>query len=182
MTDQEILTDALIMPFDSLVHLREQHEQLLAAFEDSAHACDEKSTAEIQLFLQRVIKTGSHIYSVTNRALAQNIVDFWNGYLLRHDLVLAWEGRPRLLPASDSELPSEKEVACPYVGLDPFNRSNREIFFGRQDLTAGLLNDISEGNHIILSGPSGCGKSSLLQAGLPFDLEQKSFQIIGCFE
>lgn len=55
----------------------------------------------------------------------------------------------------------------PYQGLAAFGADDAGYFFGRDRLTAALLDRISgTGGLLIVMGPSGSGKSSLLRAGL----------------
>ncbi|MGW0810757.1 caspase, EACC1-associated type [Nonomuraea sp. NPDC002799] len=58
----------------------------------------------------------------------------------------------------------------PYRGLAPFGVEDAPYFFGREQLTAFLvqrvLDQFSAGAPLLVVGPSGCGKSSLLRAGL----------------
>ena len=59
---------------------------------------------------------------------------------------------------------------CPYPGLAAFGSAQARWFFGRDRLTANLLEQLSdslaEGGPLMVVAPSGAGKSSLLQAGL----------------
>ncbi|MET8157055.1 AAA family ATPase [Sphaerisporangium sp. NPDC005289] len=55
----------------------------------------------------------------------------------------------------------------PYRGLEAFGPADAAYFFGRDELTAALLDRIAgAGGVLIVMGPSGSGKSSLLRAGL----------------
>ena len=59
----------------------------------------------------------------------------------------------------------------PYKGLYYFDENDAEMFFGREDLTAALVEKLSTGveaDHRFLAiiGASGSGKSSLVRAGL----------------
>ncbi|MGQ4487572.1 caspase family protein [Streptomyces sp. 372A] len=61
-----------------------------------------------------------------------------------------------------------KTDRCPYAGLDSFTVDDSELFFGRDAMTALLVEKVSaaEGGPVIVVGPSGSGKTSLLNAGL----------------
>jgi WD40 repeat protein/DNA-binding SARP family transcriptional activator/tRNA A-37 threonylcarbamoyl transferase component Bud32 len=62
------------------------------------------------------------------------------------------------------------EVRNPYKGLRPFLEADAADFFGRDRVTAALLDrmaDAGEGSRLLaVVGPSGSGKSSLVRAGL----------------
>ena len=54
----------------------------------------------------------------------------------------------------------------PYRGLDVFKEQHQQDFFGREAVTANLVERVSETPFMLLMGTSGSGKSSLLNAGL----------------
>ncbi|MBP2337428.1 hypothetical protein JOF41_003606 [Saccharothrix coeruleofusca] len=62
------------------------------------------------------------------------------------------------------------DAQCPYPGLAAFNAEQSRWFFGREVLTAHLVERaaerLDEGGPLIVVAPSGAGKSSLLRAGL----------------
>ncbi|WP_306360451.1 hypothetical protein [Nocardia sp. CC227C] len=63
------------------------------------------------------------------------------------------------------------EFDCPYLGLAPYQRRDRDLFFGRTHATAEFADLVREAagdasGMVILIGASGAGKSSLLAAGL----------------
>jgi WD40 repeat protein len=55
---------------------------------------------------------------------------------------------------------------CPYRGLQSFREEDAAFFFGREKLTARLLNEITPKKLVVLVGPTGSGKTSVVQAGL----------------
>lgn len=63
---------------------------------------------------------------------------------------------------------------CPYPGLAAFGQDDARWFFGRDRLTAELLEHLDERRHTggvqVVIAPSGAGKSSLLRAGLTASL------------
>jgi len=59
----------------------------------------------------------------------------------------------------------------PYPGLRPFERSESDIFFGREEQTDQLLRTLENKHFLAVVGPSGCGKSSLVRAGMIAGLE-----------
>ncbi len=54
----------------------------------------------------------------------------------------------------------------PYMGLATFYAEDAEWFFGREQLVAELIVQLSETPFLAVVGPSGSGKSSLINAGL----------------
>ncbi len=63
--------------------------------------------------------------------------------------------------------PRPAEPPAPYRGLETFGPEDADYFFGRDALTAALLDRMTgTGGLLIVLGPSGSGKSSLLRAGL----------------
>jgi WD40 repeat protein/class 3 adenylate cyclase len=55
---------------------------------------------------------------------------------------------------------------CPYPGLLAFEPADRDRFFGREHVVAGLLDRLRPGRLVAVVGSSGSGKSSLLRAGV----------------
>jgi hypothetical protein len=63
------------------------------------------------------------------------------------------------------------ETRLPYPGLRPFERTESDIFFGREEQTDELLRRLNDSRFLAVVGPSGCGKSSLVRAGMIAALE-----------
>ncbi|RSM91824.1 hypothetical protein DMH04_02320 [Kibdelosporangium aridum] len=73
--------------------------------------------------------------------------------------------RPYLRDAQPPE--PKQDSVCPYPGLAAFTSDQAQWFFGREETTADLLDQLTAANGpLLVSGPSGTGKSSLLHAGL----------------
>jgi hypothetical protein len=62
---------------------------------------------------------------------------------------------------------------CPYVGLDPFEKTYEEFFFGREQDSRVLADHVMSRRVTVLYGPSGVGKSSVLNVGLPRELNER---------
>lgn len=73
---------------------------------------------------------------------------------------------------SSAAMPTAATEICPYPGLDCFDESQSDYFFGRQDLTAQLLQQVTQAKFVAVTGASGSGKSSLVRAGLIAQLRQ----------
>jgi tetratricopeptide (TPR) repeat protein len=67
--------------------------------------------------------------------------------------------------AIGSALPSY-DARCPFAGLYPFTRENREFFFGREPLIEQLRRRLEDSPFLAVLGSSGSGKSSVVVAGL----------------
>src|SRR5688500_14858586 len=64
-----------------------------------------------------------------------------------------------------AEVPTPGEA--PFKGLQFFDVDDSDLFFGRETLTAKLLNRLKDANFLsVIIGASGSGKSSLVRAGL----------------
>ena len=59
----------------------------------------------------------------------------------------------------------------PYVGLKPFRQRDANIFFGREEQIAQILDKLTQTRFVAVFGPSGFGKSSLVMAGVLPSLE-----------
>ncbi len=70
------------------------------------------------------------------------------------------------------KLPRRVDECCPYRGLECFEEAHAEYFFGREEMTAKLVEKVAQSSFVTLIGASGSGKSSLLRAGLMHHLRQ----------
>ena len=70
--------------------------------------------------------------------------------------------------------PVQASATCPYRGLEYFNEDHADYFFGREELTATLLDKVQRDRFVAVVGASGIGKSSLVRAGLLSHLKQQS--------
>ncbi|MFF5494247.1 helix-turn-helix domain-containing protein [Streptomyces aquilus] len=79
-----------------------------------------------------------------------------------------WEARWRqAMRECADDAPGEEDGAlAPYRGLARFEPGDSPLFFGREQLTADLIDLMRRRRVAALFGPSGSGKSSLLRAGL----------------
>ena len=55
---------------------------------------------------------------------------------------------------------------CPYRGLMAFRPDDGDLFFGREEVVASILDRVLDGGFMAVVGASGSGKSSLVRAGL----------------
>ncbi|ONI80375.1 hypothetical protein ALI22I_44390 [Saccharothrix sp. ALI-22-I] len=72
---------------------------------------------------------------------------------------------------------------CPYPGLAAFTAEQSQWFFGRDALTARLVERaaerLDEGGPLVVVAPSGAGKSSLLRAGLLTAIDRGALPVRG---
>ncbi|MDJ0695568.1 caspase family protein [Mastigocoleus sp. MO_188.B34] len=55
---------------------------------------------------------------------------------------------------------------CPYKGLRAFTETDTQYFFGRENLTQQIINQLNQQSFLAIVGASGSGKSSVARAGL----------------
>jgi DNA-binding SARP family transcriptional activator/WD40 repeat protein len=65
-----------------------------------------------------------------------------------------------------AELDGVPAPACPYKGLASYQLDDAELFYGRDDLVAELVEAVRAAPFVVVVGSSGAGKSSALRAGL----------------
>jgi tetratricopeptide (TPR) repeat protein len=83
-----------------------------------------------------------------------------------------------LSTVADTQKPgATAETISPYPGLRPFDRHERDFFFGRDRDAELLSNKIFASRLTLLFGQSGCGKSSLLRTLLIPQLEAEGARV-----
>ena len=70
-----------------------------------------------------------------------------------------------MLVAPELSVP-ERAESCPYRGLMAFRPEDGDLFFGREEVVASILERLLDGGFMTVVGASGSGKSSLVRAGL----------------
>ncbi|WP_248959979.1 caspase, EACC1-associated type [Sphaerisporangium perillae] len=102
-----------------------------------------------------------------HRSLARTLAD--QGFPEPHRHVTDHGHRPPFAPNAAYSNPDPGEFS-PYRGLAAFGPDDSSDFFGREELTANLLDRVTDQldreGPLLVTGPSGSGKSSLLRAGL----------------
>jgi tetratricopeptide (TPR) repeat protein len=152
--------------YDSFTGLKEVHATLLKRYSEGE---TEELLDEISTFIQRASNTGAVLDAENERDASQSLIDYWMTIIYRAkrtppDATLA-EFNPDLAPRLDDD-------KCPYLGLNAFQESDKEKFFGRQRGIELLLKKIKTNRILFVDGPSGSGKSSLVLAGLIPALKQ----------
>ncbi|AFZ15246.1 WD-40 repeat-containing protein [Crinalium epipsammum PCC 9333] len=86
------------------------------------------------------------------------------------------QGVIEVLPGKTAFQNSDKEGLdlgiCPYKGLRAFGEEDAQYFYGRENLTQQLINQVAHKSFLAVVGASGSGKSSVVQAGLIAKLRQ----------
>lgn len=147
-----------IEPFASVSQLRKTHFAMLEAETTNE---ERLSLEQISEFLKRVAITGRHVQKFSERDTARGIMDFWRARL--HGNANA---RLEFAPYERS-MEGERQIATsPYMGVQPFNESDQESFYGREEAIEQLVNKLRQTKCLILYGVSCCGKTSLVEAGV----------------
>ncbi|MCA9956277.1 MAG: ATP-binding protein, partial [Anaerolineales bacterium] len=152
------------IPFMSFTSLRETHRELLKqrrALKDGDN--EDTHWAAVTDFLQRGEAAGAFIDNTEDREAAQGLLDYWHNQLFH-----AGKDTPEAVlvefdAMSQPEIPDSR---CPYIGLDSFGASNKDQFYGRDQLIQELLDQVLVSRLVTAVGPSGSGKSSVVLAGL----------------
>jgi transcriptional regulator with XRE-family HTH domain len=66
------------------------------------------------------------------------------------------------------------DVACPYKGLQPFEATDADLFFGRENQVEAVRERLAVARFVAVVGASGSGKSSFLRAGLLAAITQQT--------
>ena len=155
-----VVVENTTTPYPSLLELKETHTRLrkLRSEAETPSVLD-----EIETFIQRGSATGAILDNDDDRRLTQSYLDYWVTVLYRakripSDATLA-EFDPSLAPQLDDSL-------CPYKGLNAFQETDRNVFFGRERLVEAMTSALTDKRLLVVVGPSGSGKSSMVLAGL----------------
>jgi WD40 repeat protein len=112
---------------------------------------------------------------VTNHSLTD-----WVNHSLKGEIqqpLFESSGSEIILTRGNGAPPAPKIVKstdiCPYRGLEFFDEAHAEFFFGREDLTTQLVDQLKTRRFAAVAGASGSGKSSLLRAGVISRLQQE---------
>ena len=94
-----------------------------------------------------------------------------NGLMLQRVLEILQPGGAPANPVGGALWPGN-----PYLGLMPFDEDHMRVFFGRDEMSRQLVEQLGErfgpGGMLLVVGVSGAGKSSLLRAGAMPRLER----------
>jgi WD40 repeat protein/energy-coupling factor transporter ATP-binding protein EcfA2 len=90
---------------------------------------------------------------------------------------LCYGGAPIILDYRQVINPPIKED-CPYVGLNTFDKTTSQWFFGRDKVFNELMHKINKYSFALVVGASGIGKSSLVKAKLIPEMEKKGYRIL----
>lgn len=123
----------------------------------------------IGLHLQALYAVGRHAdalaaYEQARARLADKLgVDPSPELVALHERILQ---RDPSLPMAEMNVEPQQSVRNPYKGLRVFEEGDAEDFFGREKLTATLVDAVAQRSFVAVVGASGSGKSSAVRAGL----------------
>ncbi len=149
--------------FSGLIELRETHLQLLAQRRDLDTAQSANFWEAVSRFVSQGQASGVHIDLDDERNDAQTLLDYWSNELYRADYPAS---EATLAEYDPEQAPELDDSLCPYVGLDAFQASHSNYFFGRDRLIGRMIEKLADGRFLAIIGPSGSGKSSAVLAGL----------------
>jgi WD40 repeat protein len=84
-----------------------------------------------------------------------------------------------LVPGRELNLPDAPPLnleANPWRGLQPYERTHSDLFFGRRRVSEALAERVLRESLVVVTGPSGIGKSSLVRAGLLPRMDVRRFK------
>jgi len=81
-------------------------------------------------------------------------------------------------PALEHAEASAAVPTCPWQGLQPYDVTEADRFFGREEAVEACLAILEDHGLLALVGPSGSGKSSLMRAGLGARLRQRGTSLV----
>jgi WD40 repeat protein len=148
-------------PFESFATLISTHTELLKSELSQDESTRPGFIERVNEFIRRGVQTGTILDDNDQRRTAQSLLNYWVTVLYRAegttppDAILAYYS-PR----------ADLGFECPYVGLSPFQETDSLRFFGREQLTANIVQRLYEKHFVALVGLSGSGKTSVLNAGV----------------
>ena len=149
-----------------------RHAEVIAELETlvAAQPLRERLRGQLMLALYRSDRQAQalQVYRDTHRMFGEELgldpspeLQRLERSILAHDPSLEWKARAS---AAIAEPPAPGEA--PYRGLEYFDVDDSARFFGRERLTARLLERVRSSRLLAVVGASGSGKSSLVRAGL----------------
>jgi energy-coupling factor transporter ATP-binding protein EcfA2 len=159
-------------PFSSLLAMRESHLDLLESREKLRESPEYLDLVNSRV--RRFVATGALMESASDRRIGQSIIDYWTTELQR-------SGDPdasAMLAPFDPRYRELGAQQCPYMGLESFQVSDHQKFFGREEMVEQLARMAEEKRLVMITGESGSGKSSLLRAGLLFVVQSRRMFLV----
>ncbi len=97
---------------------------------------------------------------------------------LREEMWLAYATTAEVVLDAWPELRRSALASCPFRMLVPFEASDRELFFGRDEAVARTVACVLNSEHTLVAGASGAGKTSLVRAGVAPELRERGHQVL----
>jgi WD40 repeat protein len=145
----------------SLTALKDAHSALLQSRRSDGET--EALLDAAERFIQAGQQTGVLLDSDDERDVAQSLMNYWANVLLRAGRDLSDATLDEFDPMQAPELPDELQ---PFVGLEPFDQQQHDLFFGRERLIEQMVERLKTTFFLFVVGSSGSGKSSLVLGGV----------------
>jgi len=126
----------------------------------SAEACHAAVRAGVSDLSVLIAPGDEDVYEAVSLATATRPDDRFKSAITFAEALTHSTRHPPVAPEST------REIANPYKGLQAFDESDVDNFFGRGDLTAKILDHLTANHFCAVVGPSGSGKSSIVKAGV----------------
>jgi hypothetical protein len=120
--------------FTSLSSMRAEHRELQKVYRERATSAEVLD--RIECFIRFGVATGAILDAENDQTAAQGLLDLWATTLYRATGNLI---DPNLEPFDKSVAPFLDETLVPYVGMDSFLEPTKNVFFGRERATAGVV-------------------------------------------
>lgn len=163
-------------PFPSFASLRAAHSELLKRHRQDGDTPE--TISAIENFIRRGQGAGALIDSDQDREAAQSLLDYWATRLYRTGQEPPEATLAEFDPSQAPELDDSLNI---YLGLDAFQESEKDLFFGRRRLIQHLIDHLRENRILAVVGPSGSGKSSLVRAGLIPEMKSGALETSAVF-
>ena len=155
--------------FQSVTSITRSHVELMKSVRDARKPEEaSKFAATVISFMRQVADAGAKLQAEDQRIDAQNILDYWNAWLLTSGAGKEISDSP---PTNLVEFDETTNTALP-LGKNPFKPlaalglKDQDLFFGRGDAIAAVVDLIRRKSIVFVSGPPGSGRTSLVMAGV----------------
>lgn len=150
--------DGVLSDFDEF---RSRHNFLLSR--QRAEADRDQFKVEVRDFILQGVTSGGILDRSDERRAAQAILDYWANVLNGYGSTPPESTLDQFDIDRAPELPND---LCPYVGLNSFDPSTHNHFYGRLKFVQTCIEHLGRSRFVVIVGPSGSGKSSVILGGI----------------